>query len=140
MGNCVHQAHRGQKLAKFGKKLFSRISHNFCKIMKPHVVWCWTLFFAIFEKKLKINLNINIPIVSLFIKNCAKFSKKVFRQIWPIFDIGGHMLQNSPFLFVTPVNWWQIRKKQVEIWEKWVQFPDVTSPGKIGHFCKNDKK
>ena len=92
------------------------------------------------QKWQKIVFTIKIRGVSLFCKNCVKFSKKIFWQIWPIFDLGGHVVHNSPFLLITPVNWWQTTKKQVKICEKWVPFPDVTSPGKIGHFCKNDKK
>ena len=58
------------------------------------------------QKWQKIVFTIKIRAVSLFCKNCAKFSKKVFWQIWSIFDLGGHVVYNSPFLLITPVNWW----------------------------------
>ena len=73
---------------------------------------------AIFAKMSKIGPNINIRVVSLFYKNCAKFSKNGFWQIWSIFDLGGPDVYSSPFLGVTPVNWWQTTKKQAEICEK----------------------
>ena len=59
---------------------------------------------GIFAKMSKIGPNINIRAVSLFCKKCVKFSKKSFWQIWTIFDLGGHVVHNSPFLLITPVN------------------------------------
>ena len=58
------------------------------------------------QKWQKIVFTIKIRAVSLFSKNCAKFSKLFFWQIWPIFDLGGHVVHNFPFLLITPVNWW----------------------------------
>ena len=59
---------------------------------------------GIFAKMPKMRPDSNIRTISLFCKKCAKFSKKIFWQIWPIFALGGHVIHNSPFLFVTPVN------------------------------------
>ena len=43
------------------------------------------------------------------------------------------------FSGVTPVIECFTTKNQPKIWEKWNNFPDVTSPEKSGHFRKNDK-
>ena len=49
------------------------------------------------------------------------------------------LITHSPFWSLPLLLDDKQRKKQAEICEKWGYFPEVTSPEKIGHFCKNDK-
>ena len=116
---------------------------SFCSflISLPRVDHAWPprQKLRIFIKRLKITHNIKIRTKPPFYKKVQYFTKCGQLVLTNFPPPGKLVVYAYSFSVVTPVIECFTTKNQPRIWEKWNNFPDVTSPEKSGHFRKNDK-